>query len=223
MNRLWSRLPTNQLLAVLAGTFLALLPISPLLGETEVLILEDFQSKDDGGFPVGWEAQRNKTALEAYKVKQEGGEAFLSAQRATQRVFKRIAWDPRRLPIVTWKWRLKAEPPQGADPVAAVYLSLDTDLLVIPVATKYVWSSNKPKGTITEGGLFGASEIVVRTGSQPVGEWVEERVNAYEDFKRIHQHEPAEETWGISLLAGPGVEIDFGTLTAFAGEHRGGG
>ncbi len=47
----------------------------------------------------------------------------------------------------------------------------------------------------------------------PVGEWVEERVNVYEDFKRIHKHEPAEKAWGISLFAGPGVEIDFGTVT----------
>ncbi|MFQ5932026.1 MAG: hypothetical protein ACE5MM_06445, partial [Nitrospiraceae bacterium] len=60
--------------------------------------------------------------------------------------------------------------------------------------------------------LFGATEIVLRTGAQPVGDWVEERVNAYEDFKRIHKHEPANEAWGISLLGGPGVEVDFGPL-----------
>ncbi|MGH7208559.1 MAG: hypothetical protein ACREIL_04145, partial [Nitrospiraceae bacterium] len=65
-----------------------------------------------------------------------------------------------------------------------------------------------------EGGLFGASEIVLRAGAQPVGEWVEERVNAYEDFKRIHQHDPAAQAWGISLLGGPGVEVDFGPIAA---------
>jgi hypothetical protein len=67
-----------------------------------------------------------------------------------------------------------------------------------------------------EGGFFDASEIVQRTGPQPVGEWVEERVNAYEDFKRIHKHEPADQAWGISLLGGPGVEIDFGPIAVSA-------
>ena len=46
------------------------------------------------------------------------------------------------------------------------------------------------------------------------GEWVEETVNVYEDFKRIHQHEPAAKAWGISILSGPGVEIDFGSIVA---------
>jgi hypothetical protein len=84
--------------------------------------------------------------------------------------------------------------------------------MVLPVAIKYVWSGTKAKGTTTEGGIFSASEIVLRTGEQPIGQWVEERVNAYEDFKRIHQHEPAEQAWGISILGGPGVEVDFGPI-----------
>jgi len=184
-------------------------------GQKNSLTLEDFSQQDQEGFPVGWDAQRSKTrAKSSFSVQQEEGAAFLSAKNSTQRVFKKIAWDPKAFPIVTWRWRLKAEPPKDAEPLAAVYLSLDTDLLVIPVATKYVWSIDKAKGTITEGGLFGASEIVLRTGPAPIGEWVEERVNAYEDFKRLHQHEPAAQAWGVSLLAGSGVECDFGPIIA---------
>ncbi len=68
------------------------------------------------------------------------------------------------------------------------------------------------KGMIIDGGFFRPAEVIIRSGRQPVGEWIEEEVNAYEDFKQIHQHEPAPQAWGISLLGGPGVEIDFGTL-----------
>src|SRR5574338_477389 len=100
------------------------------------------------------------------------------------------------------------------EPLAAVYASLDTDLLFIPVFTKYVWSGSKPDGTVTEGGMFSGSEIVVQTGTKEIGQWCEERVNVYEDFKRIHQHEPAEKAWGISIVAAPGVEVDFGPLIA---------
>ncbi|MGH7233462.1 MAG: DUF3047 domain-containing protein [Nitrospiraceae bacterium] len=180
------------------------------------MVLEDFRDKDEHGFPTGWRAQRSETkAKETYSVKSDDRMVFLSAKGADQRVYKKIAWDPKATPIVTWRWRLKSVP-AGADPIAAVFLSLDTDLMVIPVATKYVWSAAKPVGTMTEGGVFDASEIVLRSGALPIGEWVEERVNAYEDFKRIHKHEPADQAWGISLLGGPGVEVDFGPITVSA-------
>jgi hypothetical protein len=179
---------------------------------TGVIVLEDFNNPDGDGFPKGWKAQRNETgARQSYRIQSENGQSFLAVRKADQRVYKKIAWDPKANPIVTWRWRLKAAP-AGAEPIAAVFVSLDTDLLVIPVATKYVWSGTKAKGSVNEGGVFDATEIVLRTGVQPVGEWVEERVNAYEDFKRIHRHEPAEQAWGISLLGGPGVDIDFGPI-----------
>ncbi len=186
-------------------------------GQRQVVVLEDFTAKDEEGFPNGWEAQRSATtARKAYTV-QDGEEGpFLAARDATQRVFKKIGWGPKALPVVTWRWRLKNAPPEGTDPIAAVFVSLDTDLLVIPVSTKYTWSARTPQGTLTEGGFFGASEIVLRSGPAPIGEWVEERVNAYQDFQRLHQHEPADQAWGISLFAGPGVDIDFGSITVSA-------
>jgi hypothetical protein len=181
------------------------------------VVLEDFRSPDAGGFPRDWKGETggDAAARQAYQVQAETGTGYLAARNATKRVKKKIAWDPRATPMITWRWRLKAAP-ADADLVAAVYVSLDTDLLVIPVSTKYVWSAAKPKEAMKEGGMFGATEIVVRSGLQPVGEWVEERVNAYEDFKRIHHHEPAARAWGISLLGGPGVEVDFGPIEAVA-------
>lgn len=196
--------------------------MAPLLwlGGSEVVgqpagrvVLEDFTKKDAEGFPKDWKAQHSEVkAKQAYAVQTENGQSFLAARKADQRVYKRaIDWNPKAMPILTWRWRLKSAP-AGSEPIAAVFVSLDTDLMVIPVSNKYVWSATKAKGTVTEGGMFGASEIVIRSGAQPVGEWVEERVNAYEDFKRIHQHEPADKAWGVSLFGGPGVEVDFGSL-----------
>ena len=185
-----------------------------IYGETgSLLVLEDFQKLDPDGFPEGWNGQRSKvTAMEAYSVHQEEGVAFLKGKGANQRVYtKRIQWNPKTYPILRWRWRLVSAPEQ-AEFIAGVFANLDTDFMLIPVSTKYVWSGTKSQGTITEGGMFGAAEVVLRSGSQPVGEWVTEEVNAYEDFKKIHEHEPADQAWGISLQSGPGVEIDFGSL-----------
>jgi hypothetical protein len=206
----------SVLLGWLVVVSLAATPMGGL-AEGQGLVLEDFKTKDADGFPSLWEheSQRSKSkGREAYKVQSENGDSFLSAKDAGQRIKKKkIDWDPRAYPILTWRWRL-IKAPAGNDPLAAVYASLDTDLLFIPVFTKYVWSPSKPEGTLTEGGMFSGSEIVVRSGTAAVGQWFEERVNVYEDFKKIHGHEPAAKAWGISLMAGPGVEIDFGPLMA---------
>lgn len=191
------------------------------IAQEKALVLEDFRTKDAEGFPLLWdhENQRSKSkGREAYKIWSENGADYLSAKDAGQRIKKKkIDWDPKAYPVLTWRWRLN-KASTGTEPLAAIYASLDTDLLFIPVFTKYVWSATKPEGTLTEGGMFSGSEIVVQTGTNFVGEWFEERVNVYEDFKRLHQHEPAAKAWGISIMAGPGVEIDIGPMIAVSGK-----
>ena len=202
----------------LAGALVALCAFSApaSIHSAGLLVLDDYSAKDTDGFPTAWKAQRQEAkARKQYTVQSEKGMTFLASKGADQRVYKRIAWDPKAMPIVTWRWRVK-HASDGADPIAAVFISLDTDLMVIPVATKYVWSQTKEVGTITEGGLFDASEIVLQKGPKGFGGWVEQRVNAYEDFKRIHRHEPAAQAWGVSLLGGPGVEVDFGPILVAA-------
>ena len=202
---------------VVCGSFVMQGAVS---AQSQSLVLEDFQVKEADGFPSNWdhESQRSESkGRDAYKVQTENGVNFLAAKDAGQRIKKKkIDWDPKAFPVLTWRWRLQ-KATTDTEPIAAIYASLDIDLMFIPVFTKYVWSATKPEGTLTEGGMFSGSEIVVQSGMKNVGQWFEERVNVYEDFKRIHQHEPAAKAWGISIIAGPGVEIDFGSMIASAG------
>jgi hypothetical protein len=202
---------------VVCGSFVMQGAVS---AQSQSLVLEDFQVKEADGFPSNWdhESQRSESkGRDAYKVQTENGVNFLAAKDAGQRIKKKkIDWDPKALPVLTWRWRLQ-KAATDTEPIAAIYASLDIDLMFIPVFTKYVWSATKPEGTLTEGGMFSGSEIVVQSGTKEVGQWFEERVNVYEDFKRIHRHEPAAKAWGISIIAGPGVEIDFGSMVASAG------
>ena len=181
---------------------------------TSLQVLEDFSKAEQDGFPVGWQASRTESVTrKAYVVAQDGEQSVLRTKGvdAQTRIFKRMAWNPKEYPIVTWRWRLRGAP-SSSEIWAAVFVSLDTDLLIIPVSTKYAWASTGTVGSIKEGGLFGAAEVVVRSGPQPMGQWVEERVNAYADFLKVHNHEPAPTAWGVSLVTGPGVELDFGRI-----------
>ncbi len=181
---------------------------------TSLQVLEDFSKAEQDGFPVGWQASRTESVTrKAYVVARDGEQSVLRTKGvdAQTRIFKRMAWNPKEYPIVTWRWRLRGAP-SSSEIWAAVFVSLDTDLLIIPVSTKYAWASTGTVGSIKEGGLFGAAEVVVRSGPQPMGQWVEERVNAYADFLKVHNHEPAPTAWGVSLVTGPGVELDFGRI-----------
>ena len=192
----------------------------PAMGVTAggYTVLEAFHTKEADGFPVNWQNENGRNeakAREAYKVQGEKDNTFLAVRNADQRIKnKKIEWDPKAKPVLTWRWRLH-KAPADADPIAVIYVALDTDLLFIPVFTKYIWSGTKAEGTVTEGGMFSGSEIVAQSGLAPT-DWIEERVNVYEDFKRIHKHEPAEKAWGISLFASPGVEVDFGPIAVSA-------
>lgn len=181
-----------------------------------VLLLEDFSKGEADGFPQGWHASRSETITrQAYQIQLDGTQTFLRCKGvdSNARIFKRIAWDPKAFPIVSWRWRLHASS-TGTEPFAAVFISLDQDFFGIPINTKYLWSPNLSQGTIVEGGLFRPAQVVLRSGAEKMGEWIDERVNAYEDFTRTHKHEPAAQAWGISLVAGPGVAIDFSPIVA---------
>jgi len=208
------------ILAILAGAVAMLFSGGMVTGQTgsppnpDQRVLEDFSQGAADGFPQGWEASRSEAATrKAYVIHREGAQSLLRTTGINDqmRIFKRVAWNPGEYPIVTWKWRLRSAP-SGDGPLGAVFVSLDTDIVVIPVATKYLWAASGHVGAIKEGGIFGAAEVTVRAGSHPIGQWVEERVNAYADFLSIHKHEPAPQAWGISLVTGPGVELDFGSI-----------
>ncbi len=141
--------------------------------QSQSLVLEDFQTKDAEGFPLNWEHENQRSqskGRDAYKVQTEDGVSFLAVKDAGQRIKKKkIDWDPKAFPVLSWRWRLQ-KATTDTEPIAAMYASLDTDLMFIPVFTKYVWSATKPDGTFTEGGIFSGSEIVVQSGTKAVGE-----------------------------------------------------
>ena len=56
--------------------------------------------------------------------------AFLAVRNADQRIKKKkIEWDPKAKPVLTWRWRLEKAPAE-ADPIAVIYVAFDTDLHV---------------------------------------------------------------------------------------------
>src|ERR1700752_2468845 len=99
---------------------------------TSLRVLEDFSRAEPDGFPAGWQASRNESVTRtAYVVARDGEQSMLRTKGvdAQMRIFKRMAWNPKEYPIVTWRWRLRGTP-SSSEIWAAVFVSLDTDLLI---------------------------------------------------------------------------------------------
>src|SRR2546422_7973326 len=160
----------------LTSVFLIFLSVFLIDGEvtngqstsTSLQVLEDFSKAEQDGFPVGWQASRTESVTrKAYVVARDGEQSVLRTKGvdAQTRIFKRAGWNPKEYPIPTCRWRLRGAP-SSSEICAGVFVSLDTDLLIIPVSTKYAWASAGTVGRIKEGGIFGAAEVVVRSGPQ---------------------------------------------------------
>ena len=138
------------------------------------------------------------------------------AEGSNSGFYRRIRIDPKRYPVVEWRWRV-LQPPTEADPriasrddsPARLVLSFHGDVNRLDFQERitlrlyhalsgeklpyamlmYVWSSVAPVGTIAPNiHTDKIRTIVVESGS--TGEWREFRRNVLEDYRRVFGEDP---------------------------------
>lgn len=165
----------------------------------ETKIVEDFGRQAEGSFPEGWKA-RHSGAEEVYRVSRQENEAFLAARSKGEAVAiaKEFKYRLQDYPYLSWEWRVLCLP-QGAeeskkelaDSAAGVYVIFEG--WVSPNTLKYVWSSSLPQGQTTESPYAATTKIIVlESGPEKKGEWVAEKVNVLEDYRRLFGQEPGQ-------------------------------
>lgn len=158
----------------------------------ESIILEDFQSFSAGDVPSkGWRA-RNGVAKSLYRIESEGEDRFLKATYTNKSIqfFKEKEWNIASYPWITWSWRVH-EFPRGSDErlgekndSAAGFYVVFPGPWFVPRVIKYVWSLNVPVGTVVRRDERFPT-IVIRTGEKNKGQWVQEKRNLLEDYKKL--------------------------------------
>ena len=185
---------------ILAFCFLAtvILVVGGLAGDetATVIQVEDFSRFKAGTFPEGWKA-RGGDASKVYSIK-TNTESYLDAKAISTAVSiaKKFEYDLEDYPFLSWQWRVLELPRGGnerykktGDSAAAIYVIFPG--LIRPDNIKYVWSTSLPISTTTESPYNSKTKIVVlRNQSSPIGIWVSEKVNVYEDYKRLFGSEP---------------------------------
>lgn len=149
------------------------------------------------------------------------------ADASASGLVREVKVDPKAFPLVQWRWKVdnileKSDVgrKEGDDYPARVYVAFQYDPGKLGFVERakyealhlvygqypplrvinYIWDSKTPKGTVvpnsyTEHNMM----IVVESGSAKVGQWVEERRNVYEDYKRAFGEEPGMVT-GVALM-----------------------
>ena len=177
------------------------------------VLIDGFDSSAPGSFPLNWKAWRgdDDLARKMYTIREEDGNRYLHAAADGSSIIirKRLSeWDANEYPVLSWRWRAKVLPEDGDERIGsrndssvAVYVVLDQNFIGVPKTLKYVWSTTLPVGTHhRRDGIGRPHVIVLESGTEKLGEWVEESVDVYADFVRIFGKKPPRKAVGIGIL-----------------------
>ena len=175
-------------------------------GPAEAKHVEDFSRFKAGTFPDGWKSWGGDPR-KVYAVRSDS-ESYLEAKAVDAAVIiaKEFEYNLKEYPFLSWQWQVVQLPEGGderykktGDSAAAIYVIFPG--LFRPDNIKYVWSASLPPGTTTTSPYNSKTKVVVlRNQSSPLGNWVSEKVNVYEDYKRLFGREP-EPVQAIGLLS----------------------
>lgn len=165
-----------------------------------------------------------------YEVVGDGQKVVVKAvsEAAASGLVREVTIDPKEFPMVRWRWKVEnllkksdVTLKQGDDYPARLYITFayDPDKIGlsrklkylagkaifgdIPIAAlNYIWETRTPVESIVPNAYTDfAQMIVVESGQEKVGQWVEEERNIYEDYKKAFGGEP-------SLINGVAIMTD---------------
>jgi len=167
------------------------------------------EKKVSDGIPEGWKLEK-KTGNPEIKVEQSGDNAFvlLRSNNSSFGLTKELNFELKDYPYLNWKWKVTRLPEKGdflkketddqAAQVGVVFprfpTMLNTELVV------YIWESNlKNKGKEGVSPAWSKSKVIVlQAGPEKLNQWIQEKRNVYEDYKRLFKKEPPK-VGGISI------------------------
>jgi hypothetical protein len=153
-----------------------------------------------------------------YQLVTDNGVVVIKAtsEASASGLTKEVRIDPKVFPMLRWRWKVEnllknsdVSRKDGDDYPARLYITFEYDpdkvsfgkklkfkagqVLFgdIPIAAlNYIWDSKAKIGTFVDNAYTDfAKMIVVESGSQKVGTWVEESRNVYEDYKKAFGEE----------------------------------
>lgn len=192
------------------GMILALSVIAASSAQEGILWVDRFSSGQiKGNIPEGWSLEK-KTGNPEVQIEQRGDQAYVRffSNKSSFGLKKEMNFNIKDYPYLNWRWKVSRLPEKGDfldkatdDQAAQVYVAFPRfPTMVNTEAVGYLWESNaKNKGKEGESPAWTKSKVIVlQAGSEKLNQWVLEKRNVYEDYKRLFQKEPPR-VGGVSL------------------------
>jgi hypothetical protein len=191
----------------LAVLLLALVALPAAGGAEECVTVDNFSKGKVGEFPPDWKPRKD-AGRDVYSIQDVDGLRFLRAlaRGLGIQAAKQYEWEPKVYPMLAWSWR-PVEFPQGSDErqsktndsAVAVYAVFPHSPWSVK-ALKYIWSGVVPVGTRLSSSAGLTQVVVLRNGADRKGQWMEERVNVFEDYKKFFDETETPKASGIAVL-----------------------
>jgi hypothetical protein len=161
------------------------------------------------GIPTDWTLEK-KTGESDIKVEQSGDNAYVHfvSNNSSFGLKKEMNFSIKDYPYLNWRWKVSRLPEKGDfliketdDQAAQIYTlfprfpaKVNTEIV------GYLWESNlKNKGREGQSPAWSKSKVIVlQAGPEKLNQWVQEKRNVYEDYKRLFKKEPPK-AGGISI------------------------
>jgi hypothetical protein len=154
-----------------------------------------------------------------YEVVKDGDRRVIkaSSEASASGLTKEVKIDPREYPVVRWQWKVEnllatsdATRKDGDDYPARLYITFEYDPDKVSVGKKlkykagqvlfgdipigainYVWERKAPVGSVIDNAYTDfVKMVVVQSGPQKLGVWIDEERNIYQDYKKAFGEEP---------------------------------
>lgn len=191
---------------LLAAIFTVLILAAPAAAE-DCVTIDNFSKGKVGEFPPDWKPRKD-SGREAYAIQEADGLRFLHAvaKNLGIQAAKQYEWDPKAYPMLAWSWR-PIEFPKGSDErqsktndsAASVYAVFPHSPVSVKTL-KYIWSAVVPVGTRLNSNAGLTQALVLQSGTEQKGVWMEERVNVFEDYKKFFDETETPKASGIAVL-----------------------
>jgi len=167
------------------------------LGEGQTLFLGFGKGNDPSGLPDGWKERtfRKIPRHTIYSLEKEGDRLVLKAvsEQSASMLYRELEEDPKKYPLLRWDWKIenllkKSDPTRktGDDYPARVYVAFNDF-----TGLNYIWESKVIRGKILPNPYMKEVKmIVVESGRRKLGEWVQEKRNIQEDYKKVFGRDP---------------------------------
>ncbi|MFH1478150.1 MAG: DUF3047 domain-containing protein [Candidatus Omnitrophota bacterium] len=150
-----------------------------------------------------------------YTLESNVKEGYLMAKSdsACSGLFYRISFNIKDFPMMSWNWKVLKFPDKSTvnkstggwiekdDYAGRVYVIFPGLFFSGTKSIEYIWDENLPAETVLTSPYFRNIKLIVaESGKARIGEWVFEKRNIYEDYKKAFRSEPLSRVGAIALM-----------------------